>query len=273
MEFTPAEGRRRVAGTDWAALAAELDDVGCAATGPLLTPAECAGLAGLYDRPDLFRTTVDLARHRFGSGTYRYFTHDLPAPVAALRGALYPRLLPSPATGRRAWAARRPGLTPWRNGWPAATPRARTARRRSCSATAPATGTPCTGTSSGTGLPAPGGGRPGRVRRGLHRRRVPDGRAAPARPVPGHLDRAAPGSWPGLHDPGPPGALPPRLVGRRAAARGEHRTIRTAADAGAGVPRRELITAHHRYRPLGGPASAGVREALGWGARGATCSL
>ncbi|MFF9705773.1 proline hydroxylase, partial [Streptomyces griseofuscus] len=61
MEFTPAEGRRRVAGTDWAALAAELDDVGCAATGPLLTPAECAELAGLYDRPELFRTTVDLA--------------------------------------------------------------------------------------------------------------------------------------------------------------------------------------------------------------------
>ncbi|MFC7863111.1 2OG-Fe(II) oxygenase [Streptomyces murinus] len=102
MEFTPAEGRRRVAGTDWAALAAELDDVGCAATGPLLTPAECAELAGLYERPELFRTTVDLARHRFGSGAYRYFTHDLPAPVAALRGALYPRLLPL----ARDWAAR-----------------------------------------------------------------------------------------------------------------------------------------------------------------------
>ncbi|MGM9439278.1 2OG-Fe(II) oxygenase [Streptomyces murinus] len=109
MEFTPAEGRRRVAGTDWAALAAELDDVGCAATGPLLTPVECAELAGLYDRPELFRTTVDLARHRFGSGAYRYFTHDLPAPVAALRGALYPRLLPL----ARDWAVRLGRPAPW----------------------------------------------------------------------------------------------------------------------------------------------------------------
>jgi uncharacterized protein len=37
---------------------------------------------------------VDMARHRFGSGEYRYFTHDLPTVVAALRAALYPRLLP-----------------------------------------------------------------------------------------------------------------------------------------------------------------------------------
>ncbi|MFG2122930.1 2OG-Fe(II) oxygenase [Streptomyces sp. NPDC048710] len=109
MEFTPAEARRRVAGTDWVALAAELDEHGCAPTGPLLTPEECVGLAALYDRPELFRTTVDLARHRFGSGEYRYFTHDLPAPVAALRAALYPRLLPV----ARNWAARLDRPAPW----------------------------------------------------------------------------------------------------------------------------------------------------------------
>jgi hypothetical protein len=109
MQPTAAEVRRRLAGTDWDALAAELDEHGCASTGPLLTPAECAGLAALYDRPELFRTTVDLARHRFGSGEYRYFTHDLPAPVAALRGALYPRLLPV----ARDWAARLGRPAPW----------------------------------------------------------------------------------------------------------------------------------------------------------------
>ena len=109
MRFTPAEARRRVAGTDWAALAAELDEHGCAPTGPLLTPEECADLAALYDKPQLFRTTVDLARHRFGSGEYRYFTHDLPAPVAELRAALYPRLLPV----ARDWAARLGRPAPW----------------------------------------------------------------------------------------------------------------------------------------------------------------
>ncbi|TWV55474.1 proline hydroxylase [Streptomyces misionensis] len=105
----PAEARRRVARTDWTALAAELDEHGCAATGPLLTAAECGVLGALYDRPELFRTTVDLARHRYGCGEYRYFTHDLPAPVAALRAALYPRLLPV----ARDWAARLGRPAPW----------------------------------------------------------------------------------------------------------------------------------------------------------------
>ncbi|MEU4039493.1 2OG-Fe(II) oxygenase [Streptomyces collinus] len=109
MEFTRAEAGRRVAGTDWSALAAELDEHGSAPTGPLLTARECAGLAALYDEPELFRTTVDLARHRFGSGGYRYFTHDLPAPVAALRAALYPCLLPV----ARDWAARLGRPAPW----------------------------------------------------------------------------------------------------------------------------------------------------------------
>ncbi|MEV0634909.1 2OG-Fe(II) oxygenase [Streptomyces sp. NPDC050619] len=99
----------RVAETDWAALAAELDEHGCAPTRRLLTPAECRDLAALYEKPELFRTTVDLGRHRFGSGEYRYFTHDLPAAVAGLRAALYPRLLPV----ARDWAARLGRPAPW----------------------------------------------------------------------------------------------------------------------------------------------------------------
>ncbi|WP_333776597.1 2OG-Fe(II) oxygenase [Streptomyces sp. IBSBF 3136] len=109
MEFTGAEAERRVARTDWSALAAGLDEHGSAPTGPLLTGRECARLAALYDEPELFRTTVDLGRHRFGSGEYRYFTHDLPAPVAALRAALYPRLL----LVARTWAARLDRPAPW----------------------------------------------------------------------------------------------------------------------------------------------------------------
>ncbi|MFE6336067.1 2OG-Fe(II) oxygenase [Streptomyces sp. NPDC057798] len=100
---------RRVAATDWDAVAAELDVHGSAPTGPLLTPDECRDLAALYEKPELFRTTVDMARHRFGSGEYRYFTHEPPAPVAALRAALYPRLLPV----ARDWAARLGRPAPW----------------------------------------------------------------------------------------------------------------------------------------------------------------
>jgi len=75
---------------DWQAIAGELDAQGCARTPRLLTPAQCRDLAALYEKPELFRSTIDMARHRFGSGQYRYFTHDLPEPVRALREALYP---------------------------------------------------------------------------------------------------------------------------------------------------------------------------------------
>ena len=85
---------QRVAAADWAAAARELDDYGCAPLPQLLTPAECKELAALYDEPARFRATIDMARHRFGSGEYRYFKAPFPEPVAALRRALYPRLLP-----------------------------------------------------------------------------------------------------------------------------------------------------------------------------------
>ena len=74
-----------LAHADWPSIGAELDTYGCAPTPQLLTPEQCGAIAALYDRPELFRTTVDMARHRFGSGTYRYFTHELPPLVRELR--------------------------------------------------------------------------------------------------------------------------------------------------------------------------------------------
>lgn len=73
---------------------ADLDDVGCAQLGQLLTVEECHEIAALYSRPELFRSTIDMARYRFGSGQYRYFDRPFPEPVARLRAEWYPRLLP-----------------------------------------------------------------------------------------------------------------------------------------------------------------------------------
>ncbi|WP_406484589.1 2OG-Fe(II) oxygenase [Streptomyces sp. NBC_01563] len=101
--------RDQVAATDWAALTDEIAAHGCAPTGRLLTPAQCGEIAALYDETERFRTTVDMARHRFGSGQYRYFTHDLPAAVRELREAFYPRLLPI----ARDWAAKLGTSAPW----------------------------------------------------------------------------------------------------------------------------------------------------------------
>jgi hypothetical protein len=83
---------KRVAKADWTAVAAEIDEHGCADLPQLLTPAECAEIVKLYDEPDRFRSTIDMARHRFGQGQYRYFAAPFPEPVAMLREALYPRL-------------------------------------------------------------------------------------------------------------------------------------------------------------------------------------
>ncbi|MFF7214624.1 2OG-Fe(II) oxygenase [Streptomyces sp. NPDC008238] len=100
----------RVETEDWAALTAGLDAHGSALTArPVLSPAECRAVAALYDEPGRFRSTVDMARHRFGSGQYRYFAYPVPEPVRALRAAFYPRLLPV----ARDWAARLRQPAPW----------------------------------------------------------------------------------------------------------------------------------------------------------------
>ena len=138
----------QLAGADWAALTAELDAAGCARTPRLLTPAQCRDLAGLYDEPERFRATIDMARHRFGSGQYRYFTHDLPGPVRALREAFYPRLLviardSPPATVRSAAPAAGPP------------PRSGTASARSAPAAATRSAS-CSTTPDPAPPPAPG---------------------------------------------------------------------------------------------------------------------
>ncbi|MCW7940678.1 proline hydroxylase [Streptomyces hygroscopicus] len=99
----------RVAEADWDAVAHELNEHGHALTGSLLTPEECHEIAALYDDADRFRTTVDMARHRFGSGQYRYFTHELPVVVQECREAFYPRLLPI----ARDWADKLRMPAPW----------------------------------------------------------------------------------------------------------------------------------------------------------------
>lgn len=80
----------RIAACDWPAIDAELDAYGVGRLGPLLTPAECQDLIATYDHDAAFRSTIDMARHGFGSGQYRYFAHPLPDLVATLRTSVYP---------------------------------------------------------------------------------------------------------------------------------------------------------------------------------------
>ena len=99
----------RVDALDWTALTEEVDAAGSAQTAAVLTPAECREISALYDDVGRFRSTIDMARYRFGSGQYRYFDHPLPDVVVALRTAFYPHLLPI----AREWASRLGRPAPW----------------------------------------------------------------------------------------------------------------------------------------------------------------
>ncbi len=87
----PAE---RIDRLDWHAIETELEMVGCAVAGPLLSVSECAAIAAHYESDRLFRSRVVMARHGYGSGEYKYFAYPLPDLVAGLRTALYARLAP-----------------------------------------------------------------------------------------------------------------------------------------------------------------------------------
>jgi hypothetical protein len=99
----------RVDATDWDAVRADLNEVGGGLTGPLLAPDEAAEIAALYPDGSRFRSTIDMARYRFGEGEYRYFAEPFPDAVTELKQALYPRLLPI----ARDWWAKLGRATPW----------------------------------------------------------------------------------------------------------------------------------------------------------------
>src|SRR3954470_22890196 len=77
---------------DWGLTAAELDGQGWSVLPGLLNGADCDRIAASYDRDELFRSRVVMARHGYGQGEYRYFAYPLPPVVAALRRGLYRRL-------------------------------------------------------------------------------------------------------------------------------------------------------------------------------------
>src|SRR5262252_8177840 len=86
------EIQNRVNTLDWQVIASQLCEVGCATTGPLITPAECNALVELFAQENCFRGHVVMERYRFGKGDYKYFRYPLPETVEAIRTATYPHL-------------------------------------------------------------------------------------------------------------------------------------------------------------------------------------
>ena len=92
MRPAPPTIASRLADLPWPDLERALDEDGHALTPPVLSARECDELTGLYDDDRRFRSRVDMARHRFGLGDYKYFRRPLPALVQELRVHAYMHL-------------------------------------------------------------------------------------------------------------------------------------------------------------------------------------
>jgi len=89
---------------------AAMDRDGFWVSPPLVDTRTCEQLAYLYTGgQETFRSTINMARHGFGSGEYKYFANPLPAIVALLRKAMYERLAPV----ANEWSARRGRAADW----------------------------------------------------------------------------------------------------------------------------------------------------------------
>ena len=84
----------RIESRDWNQTTAELNDRGWSMLEGLVSTDEADAMSGLYQRDQIFRSTVIMARHGFGRGEYRYFSYPLPPLITELRTALYPHLSP-----------------------------------------------------------------------------------------------------------------------------------------------------------------------------------
>jgi hypothetical protein len=93
--LTPAKSiTDRITTIDWKRVEQDLDEQGSAVIDRLLSPSECQALAGLYQRNDIFRSRIVMARHGFGRGEYKYFDYPLPGLIECLRTTVYPVLVP-----------------------------------------------------------------------------------------------------------------------------------------------------------------------------------
>lgn len=106
----------RVAAADWNAGIEEINDYGCALLPRLLTPDESAELAALYDEPNRFRSTVNMQRHRFGQGEYRYFAEPFPRRSTGCGERCIRDCCRSPGIGTPSSAGIRHGVSAIRSG-------------------------------------------------------------------------------------------------------------------------------------------------------------
>ena len=73
---------------DWDKIGSALDDRGFAVLPGLLTAARSKAIAANFDADEIFRSHIEMRRHGFGEGEYKYYSYPLPNEVDRLRRAL-----------------------------------------------------------------------------------------------------------------------------------------------------------------------------------------
>ena len=71
----------------WHEIFEDLNSSGYSLIKNVLVKPECENLISSYDHNELFRKTINMARYRFGSGEYKYFSYPPPINNSDLKGA------------------------------------------------------------------------------------------------------------------------------------------------------------------------------------------
>ncbi|GAB3780500.1 2OG-Fe(II) oxygenase [Spirosoma horti] len=79
---------------DWPLYRQTLSETGFTLLPSVLSADACQEMADLFDTPDLFRKTIVMQKHGYGSGEYKYFNYPLPHAIDALRHQLFRELAP-----------------------------------------------------------------------------------------------------------------------------------------------------------------------------------
>lgn len=76
-------------------IGSDLDSRGYAVVAGSVNKSQAVEIAGLFDESHWFRSTIDMGRHGYGDGSYRYFDHPVHPTIAEMRADLYSALLPT----------------------------------------------------------------------------------------------------------------------------------------------------------------------------------
>lgn len=79
---------------DWEQALSRLDQRGFAVLPSVLGKKACEDIAAVYADEGRFRSRIEMSRHGFGRGEYKYFNYPLPPIVQKLRSSIYPRVAP-----------------------------------------------------------------------------------------------------------------------------------------------------------------------------------